>query len=69
MAGGNYDFRPSSVADREFFAVDKEPVFYAENVNGLVLSHGKFHLDGPITVPYIKDGYLLKNVKGFRNDL
>lgn len=69
VAGGNYDFRPSSVADREFFAVDKEPVFYAENVKGLTLSHGRFHVDGKVTVPYIKDGFLLKNVTKFCNEL
>lgn len=69
VAGGNYDFRPSSVADREFFAVDKEPVFYAENVDGLVLSHGRFSTEGEITVPYIMNGYLLKNVRNFSNDL
>lgn len=69
IAGGNYDFRPSSDPGREFFAVDSEPVFYAENVDGLTLSNGRFRLSGEVTVPYIRDGFMLKNVRNFHNDM
>lgn len=69
VAGGNYDFRPSSVPEREFFAVDKVPVFYGENIDNLTFSNGNFHLAGEITAPYIRNGYLLKNVDNFKNRL
>lgn len=55
ICGGNYDFRPTSVEDRQFFAHDT-PVMYARNIKGLVIRDVRTHLAPGVTASHIKDG-------------
>jgi len=59
VGGGNFDMRPNSIEDKQFFAHDI-PVFYAKNIKNLVLEDVRTHLEGEITVPYIKDGIVIE---------
>ncbi len=52
ICGGNYDLRPTSVEDKQFFAHDT-PVLYAKNIRGLQLLNVSTRLDGPVTRPSI----------------
>ncbi len=52
ICGGNFDLRPTSVEDKQFFAHDT-PVLYAKNIKGLKLLDVRTHLDGPVTRPSI----------------
>ena len=45
IAGGNYDLRLTSHADRQLYPAD-EPVVYLENVSGAVFSNGSIRWDG-----------------------
>ncbi len=55
VAGGNYDLRPSSVPDREFYEAST-PVIYMENIRGVGLSGVRTSLAPGVTKPYFKDG-------------
>ena len=51
VAGGNFDFRPSSVPEREFFA-SNTPILYLENAKNVRLSHGSMSWGESITQSY-----------------
>ena len=59
VAGGNYDLRPSSVPDREFYEADI-PVIYMENIKGVSLSNVETSLAPGVTKPYFKNGIVKK---------
>lgn len=51
VAGGNFDFRPSSVPERELFA-SNTPILYLENAKNVRLSHGSMSWDESVAQPY-----------------
>lgn len=59
VAGGNYDLRPSSVADREIYAAGI-PVIYFENIKSISLSDVSTSLEPGVTKSYISNGIKTK---------
>ena len=51
VAGGNFDFRPTVVGEKEFFASDT-PVVYLENVRNVRFAGGTIGWEGPIGRSY-----------------
>lgn len=51
VAGGNFDFRPTTVPDKEFFA-SNTPILYLENVGNVRMDNGTMRWGEGITKPY-----------------
>lgn len=51
VAGGNFDFRPTSVADKEFFA-STTPIVYLENASNVRMTNGTMFWDKTVSEPY-----------------
>ena len=63
VAGGNFDFRPTTVADKEFFASDT-PIVYLENVRNAVLDNGTLTWGEGIDRPYFTAPVEARGVDG-----
>lgn len=63
VAGGNFDFRPTTVADKEFFASDT-PIVYLENVRNMRMTNGTMSWGEDITKPYFTAPVEARGVQG-----